>query len=100
PPDPKALFNDKCQKCHAEDGSGKTEMGEKLKTPDFRSAKWQRHINVDEMEKAIRDGITEEGKEKMPAFKKKLTREQIQALIDYVRAFGPKDEQRGVRLTA
>ena len=77
----------KCAFCHAEDGTGNTKKGKKLRVPDFTSAKWQQHTSDDEM-----TGIIEKGnpKRKMPAFKDKLTPQQIQALVPYLRSFATK----------
>ena len=89
--DAKALFTEKnCAKCHAADGTGQTEMGKKNHSPNFTRPRWQERHSDEELKKAIVEGVKEEGKVRMPAFRSKLTDEQIEALIAYVRAFGEK----------
>ena len=74
-----ALFKAKCAMCHGPDGSGKTFMGEKLKVPDLRSAEVQKKSDAD-----LRAVITK-GKDKMPSYEGKLTKEQIDKLVTYIR---------------
>ena len=73
------LYKAKCASCHAADGSGNTPAGKKLKTQDFRLAEVQKQSDEQLIE------ITTKGKDKMPAFDKKLTGEQIKQLIAYIR---------------
>lgn len=80
-------YEKRCVFCHALDGSGSTKKGKKLKAPDFRSAKWQTHTSDDEIMDAIENGIP---KKKMPAFKKKLSQAEIDALIPYLRGLARK----------
>jgi mono/diheme cytochrome c family protein len=79
------LWKAKCKGCHGEDGKAKTKMGEKEKIPDFTNADWQKKHSDD----AIKDVITNGSKEnaKMKPFKDKLTPEQIDGLVKYVRSF-------------
>jgi mono/diheme cytochrome c family protein len=84
------LFEKKCATCHGVDGKGQTKMGRKFGAPDFTGDKWQKETTDKEIQKAIEDGIVEEGKRKMPAWKEKLTAEQIAALGKYSRAFKGK----------
>jgi cytochrome c6 len=84
------LFEKKCSVCHGVDGKGETKMGKKFHAPDFTGDKWQKETTDKEIQKAIEDGIVEEGKRKMPAWKGKLTPEQITALGQYARAFKAK----------
>ena len=80
----KSLFNEKCARCHGADGRGETVVGQMLSVPDFTNEDWWK--------KDARDGrfiesITE-GKNEMPAFGKKLSRQEIRSLVAYVRRFG------------
>ena len=59
-------------------------MGKKLGAHDFRSPEVQKMTDAQ-----LNDLITK-GKEKMPAFDKKLTGEQIKELVGYVRELGKK----------
>jgi mono/diheme cytochrome c family protein len=73
------LFKSKCAMCHGPDGSGKTMMGEKLKIPDLHSADVQKRSDAD-----LKSIITK-GKDKMPAYEAKLSKEQIDKLVAYIR---------------
>ena len=59
-------------------------MGKKLGAHDFHSAE------VQKMSDAQLTDLISKGKEKMPAFDKKLTGEQIKELVSYVRELGKK----------
>jgi mono/diheme cytochrome c family protein len=87
--DPKELFTKaKCVTCHGEDGRGDTDKGRKLKAPDFTSAKWSEETTDKEIRDTIRKGTKDKkGNVRMPAFRKKLTPEQIEQLSAYVRTF-------------
>jgi cytochrome c6 len=77
-----ATFKSKCAMCHGPDGSGKTTMGEKLKIRDLRSAEVQSQNN------GALSQIVTKGKEKMPSYEGKLSKEQIEQLVAYIREFG------------
>ena len=87
--DPKELFTkSKCVTCHGEDGRGDTDKGRKMKVPDFTSVKWSEETTDKEIRDTIRKGVkNKKGKVLMPAFKTKLTPEQIEKLATYVRGF-------------
>jgi len=88
PPRPaEEIWMQKCKLCHGEDGRSRTVKGRKLKAPDFTGQKWQTHTDDREIVEAIENGIP---KREMPAFKDKLTPEEIQSLKAFVRAFGRK----------
>ncbi len=83
------LWKAKCASCHGVDGHAKTETGEKLQIPDMTSPDFQKKVKDAEMKTAILDGFKREGKsEGMDAYREKLTPEQIDNLVAYVRAFG------------
>ena len=77
-------FKAKCAMCHGPDGAGKTAMGDKLKIRDLRSTEVQSQ-NDDALAQ-----IVTKGKEKMPAYDGKLTKEQIDQVIVYIRELGKK----------
>ena len=81
------LFNQNCSKCHGQDGRAKTFRGKLVGARNFTDTKWQASITDKQISAAIK-----EGPEEMPAFKKKLSQEEIDALVVYVRSF--KQEQR------
>lgn len=75
-----AIFKAKCAMCHGPDASGKTVMGEKLKVPDLHSEQVQKMSEAE-----LKDVVTK-GKGKMPGYDGKLTKEQIDKVIAYIRA--------------
>lgn len=79
------IWKAKCKACHGEDGRAKTKTGLKEKIPDFTTPKWQAHIDDDEIRKTITEGSSEN--EKMKPFKDKLTPDEINSLVKYIRAF-------------
>lgn len=82
--DAAALYKTKCQSCHAADGSGNTPMGKKLAARDFRSPEVQKKTDAE-----LTD-IIAKGKDKMPAYKGKITDDQIKQLVAYTRELGKK----------
>jgi mono/diheme cytochrome c family protein len=77
----KKIFEDKCAKCHGDDGSGNTVIGKAVKAADLRSADANKKTDA-ELYTQI-----ENGKGNMPPFGSALDKEQINDLIAYVRAF-------------
>lgn len=83
--DPAALFKTKCAACHGPDGSGGTPTGKAMGTPDLRSDDVQKQTDAQLIES------TTNGKgKKMPAYKGKLTDDQIKGLVGYIRELGKK----------
>src|SRR5262245_49417462 len=85
-PDPLAatrgVFAKNCQSCHGVDGKGgpvKLEDGTRLKVPSLREGHALRHPDSD-----FRKQITAGG-DGMPAFKTKLSSQQVDDLIKFVR---------------
>lgn len=78
----KSIFTTKCALCHGPDGTGKTSIGKSLKIPDFRSPE------IKNLSDANLKTVVSGGKNKMPAFKGKLTDAQIDQVISYVRELG------------
>jgi cytochrome c6 len=78
------LFKSKCAMCHGPDGAGRTMMGEKLKIPDLQSADVQKKTDAD------LKTIIAKGKDKMPAYDAKLSKEQIDKLVAYIRDLAKK----------
>lgn len=88
--EPNALWDQHCAACHGKDGSGKTKMGQKVGAKDYRDPKAQAELQDDKALKAVKEGLTEGGKEKMKPFKDKLSDDQIKALIGRMKEFGKK----------
>jgi cytochrome c6 len=82
--DAAALYKAKCAACHGADGRGETSMGKVLKVRDLSSDDVQKQTD------AQLTGIIENGKGKMPAYKGKLTDDQIKQLVGYIRALKKK----------
>ena len=78
-PDGAALYKSKCALCHGPDGAGQTPMGKNLKLRDLRSADVQKQTDA-ELVKWIADG-----KGKMPAYKSKMSAEEINTLVAFIR---------------
>ena len=78
----KAIFTSHCAICHGPNGDGNSPIGKTLNVPGFRSAQAQK-LTESEVK-----AIVTSGKNKMPAFKDKLTDAQIDQVVDYVRHLG------------
>lgn len=76
-----------CTKCHGDDGKGQTKAGKKLNVKDYTDAAVQAKMKDEEMAKAIADGISEGGKEKMKAYKEEISAAEIKELVAYIRKF-------------
>lgn len=85
--DAAANWSQHCASCHGKDGSGSTMMGKKLGVKDYRDAKVQAEFTDAKAVEIIKEGTKENGKEKMKAFKDKLSDDDIKALVAYVRSF-------------
>ena len=83
---PSELFRQYCAKCHGEDGKADTPKGKQLKARNFTDAEWQ----AGESDAELIQSVTE-GKEEMPPWGKKLSKEQIESLVkNDVRGFVKK----------
>ena len=80
------LFRTNCARCHGADGRGDTPLGRTYNAPDFTDANWWRR-NASATTRGKMLSVVTHGKREMPAFEKKLTRHQIELLVDYVRRF-------------
>ena len=79
-----AIYTERCQKCHGADGKGDTPAGKKFEARDFHSPEVQKETDTELIK------ITSEGQKKMPAFKDKLSEDEIKAMVAYVRQLGKK----------
>jgi cytochrome c6 len=79
-----SLFKGKCAMCHGADGAAKTTMGQTLKIPDLHSA------DVQKMSDAELKTVIGKGKGKMPGYETKLSKEQIDELVGFIRDLGKK----------
>ena len=79
-----SLFKAKCAMCHGPDGAGKTTMGQTLKIPDLHSPEVQKLSDTELTQ------IVTKGKNKMPAYEEKLSKEQITQLVGFIRDLAKK----------
>lgn len=77
-------FKAKCSVCHGADGSGNTAVGKSMKLHDLGSADVQKQ--TDEQ----LTGIITNGKGGMPAYKDKLTGDQIKQIVAFIRTLAKK----------
>ena len=77
------LWTAKCKSCHGADGKAQTPMGKKESIVDMSQPAWQQA----ETDADIREMITEGSSrnKKMKPYKEKLTPEQIDSLVAYIR---------------
>jgi cytochrome c6 len=83
--DAAALFKTKCAACHDADGGGSGAMGKQLGAPDLRSDGTQKKTDAQ-----LSDEITNGVGQKMPAYKGKVTDDQIKGLVAYIRSLAKK----------
>jgi len=75
------VFKENCSKCHGDTGEGGpvTVDGKKLRVPSFKSGHALKHTDEDFADQIMNGG------EGMPKFKGKLTPEQVNQLVKFVR---------------
>ena len=78
-----AVYKSKCAMCHGADGAGQTPTGKSMKLKSLASDEVQKLTDA-EMTKLVA-----EGKGKMPAYKTKLSVEEIDLVVKFVRSFAP-----------
>lgn len=82
------VWMEHCSRCHGADGTANTKIGKKLKLSDYSSAAVQARMTDDDIYKATAEGVFDEkGKERMPAYKEKLSEKEMRDLVKQVRAF-------------
>lgn len=77
--DAAADYKSKCATCHGPEGKGDTAMGKSMKVKDLASDEVQKQSDADLA------GIIAKGKKPMPGYEGKLTKEQIDGLVKYIR---------------
>ena len=75
------LYAKNCVNCHSENGEGglKEIEGEKIKVPSFKNPKVAKEPDSEYIDKIVN------GDDGMPAFKGRLTDEEVKMLVQYVR---------------
>jgi cytochrome c6 len=82
--DAASVYKSKCAMCHSADGSGSSPAGKAMNVPDLRSEAVQKQTDAQ-----LTDIVTN-GKNKMPAYKGKVTAEEIKGLVGYMRGLAKK----------
>lgn len=82
--DSEKVYKSKCAMCHAADGSGNSPAGKAMKVPDLRSDAVQKLTDAQ-----LTDSLTN-GKKAMPAYKDKLTADEIKGQVAYLRSLAKK----------
>jgi mono/diheme cytochrome c family protein len=78
--DASRLYDKKCAECHGKDGRSRSFRGKHSHARDLTDAEWQQRVSDERIYNSISNG-----KEKMPAFRKKLSEAEINSLVKYVR---------------
>jgi mono/diheme cytochrome c family protein len=78
----RGLFVENCSVCHGQDGRARTFHGWLVGAQNLTDAQWQEKTADEEITHAIKTGPSV-----MPAFEKKLSQTEIDALAKYVRSF-------------
>ena len=81
------VYNLKCASCHGRNGKGKTDIGVKLKAKDLTQADVWKDLTDAAVENVIAKGTADKV---MPAYKDKLSTEEMAALVKYLHSFQPK----------
>jgi len=74
------VYKSKCASCHGADGKGDTPAGKNMKVYDLASDDVQKQSDADLA------GVIEKGKKPMPGYEGKLTKDQIDGLVKWVRS--------------
>jgi mono/diheme cytochrome c family protein len=78
--DARALYDKKCAECHGKDGQSHTFRGKHTHSRDLSDPQWQNQVTDERIYNSISNG-----KNKMPAFSKKLSEEEMNSLVTFVR---------------
>lgn len=77
-------YKEKCAGCHGADGRGQSAVGKALKVRDFCSPEVKKESDAELTE------IIHKGKNKMPAFDKKLSDAEAKDAVAYIRSLCKK----------
>jgi len=75
-----AIYSKECATCHGKDGQAKTFKAKFNHARNLTEAQWQDSVSDERIFNSINNG-----KGKMPAFGKKLSEDEINSLVPYVR---------------
>jgi mono/diheme cytochrome c family protein len=82
------LWKARCKSCHGEDGKAKTKMGQKESIVDLTQPAWQKAQTDADIRETIAEGSPRNTK--MKPYKDKLTSQQIDSLVGYIRTLKAK----------
>lgn len=89
--DGKPIFDKNCATCHGPGGKGDGPAGKMLKPPPADLAVVAKTRSEADIIKVIKEGGKSVGKSpSMPGFKGRLTDDQVQGLVQYVKGFSGK----------
>jgi mono/diheme cytochrome c family protein len=78
--DAHVVYDKKCAECHGKDGESHTFRGKHTHSRDLTDPQWQDQVTNERIYNSIANG-----KGKMPAFSRKLSEEDINSLVSFVR---------------
>ena len=76
-----SIYKTNCVSCHGQDGRGSA-VGKSLHVADFHS------VQVQQQSEAQLADVVAQGRGNMPAFGTRFSKEQIDALVKYIRILG------------
>ncbi|HZI09955.1 MAG TPA: cytochrome c [Myxococcus sp.] len=82
------VWKAKCKSCHGEDGKARTKMGQKESIVDMTQPAWQKAETDADIRAVIAGGSSRNTR--MKPYKDKLTAQQIDALVGYIRTLKAK----------
>lgn len=86
------LWKRSCRACHGASGAADTAMGKRLQARDLTDPAVQKALTGESIRQAITQGkLSESGQLVMPGFGKRLSSEEIEALVQYVRSLSRDD---------
>lgn len=88
-PDGAALYKSKCASCHGKDGKGNEKLAKPMKVEAAALSFEGKTATDEEFTK-----VTADGRKKMPAFGKKLSPEEIKAVVVFARGLVPKVDKK------
>jgi len=77
------LYRRYCISCHGDDGRAKTSKGKFSHARDLSDPQWQAEVSDERIFNSIMNGRNVRGN--MPAFGKKLSEQETNSLVDFVR---------------
>ena len=75
------LYSKNCASCHGRDGRAKTSRARRNHARDLSESEWQERVSDERIFNSIMNG-----KGKMPGYARKISEQEIDALVTYVRS--------------